>query len=355
MTHALENPPAGDVPDAVLAAAQPTPVERRINFWRRPWVQSVIPFVTSLSVHVGIITIALVLLASGAFQYIVEKVTQPQANIPTATLAETSIGGMPSVGNMDDVTSQSAQLDPVEQSRNPLPEGRGDSIDALMNSDASSAASITGITGMGSLADALGGGGGGGEGSTMFGEPGGGGKFMGFDFGTAGDGSAVTRVVFVCDASGSMEGEPKVLLIGELKEAIGPLKPIQFFNVIFFQWDDYSAAFQDSLKSASPNNKTATYTFLDRVTVRGGTNPLPALEAAFRMKPQLIFFLTDGRFDQAVGYDQVLEKINQLNSDKQVMVNTIQFINRDETAEGVLRTIASENGGKYKFIGEDDL
>lgn len=353
MTHALQNPSGGEVPDAVLAAAQPMPVERHINFWRRPWVQSVIPFVTSLSVHIGIITIALVLLASGAFQYIVEKVTEPQRNTPNTTLAEMDIGDVPSVGNMDDVTSQSAQLDPVEQSQNPLSQGEGDSIDALMSSDAPSAASITGITGMGSLADALGGGGG--EGSTMFGEPGGGGKFMGFDFGTAGDGSAVTRVVFVCDASGSMEGEPKVLLVGELKEAIGPLKPIQFFNVIFFQWDDYSAAFQDTLKAASPRNKTETYTYLDRLTVSGGTNPLPALEAAFRMKPQLIFFLTDGRFDQAVGYEAVQEKVRQLNGDKQVMINTIQFINRDETAEGVLRTIASENGGKYKFIGEDDL
>ncbi len=37
------------------------------------------------------------------------------------------------------------------------------------------------------------------------------------------------------------------------------------------------------------------------------------------------------------------------------MINTIQFINRDETAEGVLRTIAAENGGEYKFIDEDDL
>ena len=37
------------------------------------------------------------------------------------------------------------------------------------------------------------------------------------------------------------------------------------------------------------------------------------------------------------------------------MVNTIQFINRDERAEGVLRTIAHENGGAYKFVGRDDL
>ena len=72
----------------------------------------------------------------------------------------------------------------------------------------------------------------------------------------------VTRVVFVCDASGSMEGRPKLLLIGELKETLGTLKPIQFFNVIFFQWDSYAAAYDDGLKPGSPRFKQQTYDFL---------------------------------------------------------------------------------------------
>ncbi len=325
------------------------------SFWRRPWVQQVLPWVTSLSVHVGIITIALILLASGAFHELIRQVTQPQVNVPTATLADTNIGGVPNVGNMDDVTSPNAQLNPVEESSNPLPEGEGLAAEALLHSGSPAAADrMTGITGTGSLADALGAGGGG-EGSTLFGEPGGGGRFMGFDFGRAGDGSEVTRVVFVCDASGSMDGEPELLLVAELKEAIDPLKPVQFFNVLFFQSNRYSAAFNDGLKPGSPRYKQVSYTYLDRLTVAGSTNPLPALEAAFRMRPQLIFFLTDGRFNHQVGYDDVMEKIRQLNADKEVMINTIQFINRDEQAAEVLETIAKENGGRYRYVGEDDL
>ncbi len=342
-----------DAPDADLAQEEQFP-GYQVNFWRRPWVQQVLPWATSLGVHIGIITIALILLASGAFHYLIERVTQPQVNVPTATLAETNIGGVPNVGNMDDVTSPNAQLDPVQQTRNPLPAGEGNDIDELINSGSPSAAdSITGITGMGSLAEALGGGGG--EGSAMFGEPGGGGRFMGFDFGKAADGGAVTRVIFVCDASGSMEGRPKWLLVGELKETLGTLKPVQFFNVIFFQWDTFTAAYDDGLKPGSPRFKQQTYEFLDRLAVRGSTNPMPALEAAFRMKPQLIFFLTDGRFDQAAGYDEVLATVRRLNADQEVMINTIQFMNRDERAEQVLRTIAAENGGQYKFIDEGVL
>jgi hypothetical protein len=347
--------PSGEIPDAALAAAQPeAPALPQINFWRQAWVQSVIPWTTSLTIHISIITVALVLLTSGVFHELIQKVTQPQVNVPTAMLAETNVGSLPNVGTMDDVTSQSAQLDPVEQTRNPLPDGQEDEIAALMRGTEGGAASITGITGMGSLADALGGGGGG-EGSAVFGEPGGGGKFMGFDFGRAGDGSAVNRVIFVCDASGSMEGQPKALLIKELKKTLAGLKPIQFFNLFFFSDASYDTCFPDGMRPANPRSKEQTFNFLDRLAVHGGTDPIPALDSAFKQKPQLIFFLSDGRFDQAVNYDQVLESIRLLNPDKQVMINTIQFMNRDEKAEEILRRIAAENGGKYRFIGEDDL
>ena len=342
-------------PAEAIEAADFAPGAPPVSFWRRPWVQSVLPWLSSLGVHVGIVVVALVLLASGAFQDLLPRLTQPQVVVPTTVLAQTNIGGVPNVGNMDDVTSQNAQLDPVQKSDNPLPEGAGANLEALSEPGGrDQSASITGITGMGSLSEALGGGGGG-QGSTVFGEPGGGGRFMGFDLGTAGDGGNVTRVVFVCDASGSMEGRPRTLLINELKKAVGPLEPIQFFNVVFFQFDDYAAAFRDRLRPASPRYKKETEAFLDGFTMKGGTNPLPALEAAFKMKPQLVFLLTDGRFDEPVGYDEIVRRIAELNADKGAVVNTIMFINRDETAEGVLRRIASENGGEFKYVGEDDL
>lgn len=343
----------GQMPQSHGEAARP---DHEVDFWRRPWVQATVPWLTSLSVHLGILILALVLLTSGAFQILIQKVTQAQVLVPTTDLAETNnIGSVPNVGNMDDVTSPNAQLDPVEESDNFLPEGEGTNVAALTDPGGSpaSADGLTGITGTGSLRDALGGGGG--EGSTIFGEAGGGGKFMGFDIGREGDGGEVYRVIFVCDASGSMAGMPRTLLVNELKRAIDPLKPVQFFNVIFFQSDDFTAAFPGGLESANPMHKEETVDFLDNLVVEGSTNPVPALEAAFRMKPELVFFLTDGRFDQLVNYDEVTEAFRRLNENKKVMVNTIQFINRDETAEGVLRTIAHENGGEYKFVDRDDL
>src|SRR5688500_19548520 len=111
MSQPATHPSASDVPEAQFADPQERFPDYRVNFWRRPWVQQVLPWATSLSVHIAIIAIALILLASGAFHYLVERVTQPQIHVPTTVLADTSVGGVPNVGNMDDVTSPNAQLE----------------------------------------------------------------------------------------------------------------------------------------------------------------------------------------------------------------------------------------------------
>lgn len=350
MSRSLPRQTPVDAIDAI--DAEPRPVGgHRAGFWRRPWVWALIPLATSLGIHAALVAIALTLLASGAFHYIVQRVTQPQVHVPTATLAETDIGGVPNVGNMDDVTSANAQLVPVEQSRNHLPQGEGESLQALASSGGPAPSNgLTGISGVGSLAEALGGGG---EGSPLFGEAGGGGRFMGLDFGRAGDGGMVTRIVFVCDASGSMAGKPQHHLIKELQDSVGPLRPNQFYNIIFFGNEDVQPVF-DGLISASPKNFQATRERLKRVVFAAGSNPIPALEAAFKLKPQLIFFLTDGEFNTSVAYEDVLATIRQRNKDKQARINTIQFRSRDEQAERVLHTIAQESKGLYEFIKAAD-
>ena len=332
----------------------------RVPITRRPWFQKAMPWVTSLAIHAGVVVLALVLLATPAFQTLIQQVTQQQVNVPTTELAETSIGGVPNVGNMDDVTSPNAQLEPVQQSDNPLPAGEGELAAALNTTSASSPASssLSGITGAGSLAEALGGGGGG-SGSTLFGEPGGGGKFMGFDVGIKGDGGRVYKIAFVSDASGSMEGRGKIFLVSELKKGVDPLNPTQFFNVIFFRNDESYEAIFPRLVPALPKNLRECYESVQRTTFAGSTNPLPALEAAFEMKPELIFFLTDGAFNGKVSYDDVTEAVRRLNRDGSVMINTVQLITtegqqEDKEAAAVLEKIAQENRGKYKAVSAFD-
>lgn len=329
----------------------------RVGFWRKPWVQQVVPWVTSVGVHAGLVALAIAVLWSGALNVLIERPVQVQVGVPTTTLATETVGAVPNVGNLDDVTSQNRSLNPVAESQDYRNIGEGDAAADLLAPTAGGASSsnISGITGMGALSDALGGGGG--EGSPLFGEAGGGQGFMGIDIGRPGDGGAVYRIAFVSDSSGSMGRQDKdLLLLRELTKAIEPLEVDQSFNVLFFSNNGYAAAFPGELKPATQRFKDMAFDFLgEEIAMSGTTNPIPALEAALRMKPELLFFLTDGEFNGVVGYDEVEATIERLNVDKEVMINTIQFITRSDRAEGVLRRIAENNGGTYKYVSRDDL
>jgi hypothetical protein len=152
-----------------------------------------------------------------------------------------------------------------------------------------------------------------------------------------------------------MEGEKKLLLMSELVKAVEPLVIDQSFNVLFFNVGQPAVAFPGELKPATRRFKDDLSNFLETVAMSGQTNPNPALRAAFDMEPELIFFLTDGQFNGVTNYDAVLSVLDELNPDRTTMVNTIQFITRDERAEEVLRKIATEHGGTYKYVSRDDL
>jgi len=68
------------------------------------------------------------------------------------------------------------------------------------------------------------------------------------------------------------------------------------------------------------------------------------------MKPQLIYFLTDGAFDP-----QLFDHVKSLNKDHKVHINTLAFVNADPRYESQLKDLAKQNGGSYKFVSEKDL
>lgn len=158
-------------------------------------------------------------------------------------------------------------------------------------------------------------------------------------------------VAYVCDASGSMTARFDELR-DELAGSIGNLAPVQRFNVFFFQ--DGKAATIDpaNLLPATSQNKRLAGTFLADATTSGTTDPIPAIDAALRQKPQVMFLLTDGDFPDNAA---VLEFIRRKNADRATTIHTIAFLERDESYEQVLRTIAQENGGTFKYVGEEQL
>jgi hypothetical protein len=157
-------------------------------------------------------------------------------------------------------------------------------------------------------------------------------------------------VVYVCDASGSMVTRFDDLR-GEIRRALGGLRPSQSFNVIFFRGEQAMAASPARLLINTGQNRAKTGRFLEDVAPAGETNPIPALEMAFRQQPRMIWLLTDGDFPDN---QAVLDFIRKHNTRK-VIINTVAFVTPGDSYERVLRTIAQENGGIFRFVKDSDL
>jgi hypothetical protein len=167
-------------------------------------------------------------------------------------------------------------------------------------------------------------------------------------------GPIAQRVLFLCDGTGTMVGLKFDLLKHELNATIGKFKPSTSFNVMLFA-DEKADAFDKALVAATPQNKRKLADYLSKASARGATKPLPGLQAAFAQKPEVIFFLSDGAFDNLVSYDEVIKTIDTLNKDRKVRVYTILFGERDEKAEQTLRKIAADHGGVFKMVTTDQL
>ena len=88
---------------------------------------------------------------------------------------------------------------------------------------------------------------------------------------------------------------------------------------------------------------------LERRLVVARQRPAPEHDASVDLAG---YILTDGDFPNN---DQVIAEIRRLNKDKKVKINTIAFMDRGEAYEKLLKQIADENGGLFKFVSDSDL
>ena len=181
--------------------------------------------------------------------------------------------------------------------------------------------------------------------------------FFGLDSGDA------RRVVYVMDRSGSMTDQIKYVK-EELKRSIATLREPTAFTVIFYSTDPPFALTEKAasgavnitveeytatrLFRASDRNKRLAFAFVDRIIPQGLTYAVKALELAFEMEPDVVFFLSDGTFDEPV-----LDLPARLNASGPTTVHTIGYL--DEADENALKKIAEENGGRYKRVSAADL
>lgn len=160
------------------------------------------------------------------------------------------------------------------------------------------------------------------------------------------------EVVFVIDNSGSMAGKSIEQARDSLALAISKLRPEDRFNVVRF--DDTIEVHFPSLVPATPDKREDAIAFVRGLTADGGTEMLPALEAALRtqgpVEPRAlrqVVFLTDG----AIGNEaQLFEEISKNRGDARVF--TVGIGSAPNTH---FMTKAAEIGrGTFTLIGSED-
>ena len=161
-------------------------------------------------------------------------------------------------------------------------------------------------------------------------------------FGTKSKG---TRFVFVIDKSGSMGAHNK---FGRAKrELIKTLKTLpQNARFMIYFFDEGSEQMPvNNMMAAVPGNISWAEDWVNSVGMGGGTDPRMALKSGFNLKPDTVWLLTDGQFNDEAG---ALSVIRHANSKKSVRINTLAFMDRG--GERVLKQIARENDGTYRFV-----
>jgi hypothetical protein len=172
------------------------------------------------------------------------------------------------------------------------------------------------------------------------------------------------HVIYLIDRSGSMLSNFSVIC-DEVVKSVASLTPNQDFHIVFFGGRNAMESPAKKLIPATDENKKEIVTFVKSVSSSGQTQPAPAIERAFdaldeaaKSKPgKLIYLLTDGDFKDEKGNNEnaaALKVLHERNATKDVVVNTILFGKLSADGEKLLKQIATENGGKYKFVQAGD-
>jgi hypothetical protein len=177
------------------------------------------------------------------------------------------------------------------------------------------------------------------------------------DGGGNGDGSYFgmksnpTSIVFIVDASSSMNrpypGPTKTRFRRvqyELLKTISQMTQEQQFLVIFFS-DEAFPMPSRGLVNATAENLQTYMRWIVNARPLGNTDPEKAVVMALKQKPQTIYFLTDGNFSYAT------VRAAKKNNSNKIPIHTIGF--GDNTGEDHMKEIAADSGATYRFIPEE--
>jgi hypothetical protein len=161
------------------------------------------------------------------------------------------------------------------------------------------------------------------------------------------------KFVYVLDRSASMGGSGQVALKAvkaELRKSLDRLDTVHQFQIIFY--NEKPAIFNPSgtpgrLAFANQANKDRAVRFIESIAADGNTRHDEALKLAVKLRPDVIFFLTDG--DDPKLTRRELDTIQRMAGG--ITINTIEFGPGPQPEEkSFLATLAEENGGQHVYV-----
>lgn len=162
--------------------------------------------------------------------------------------------------------------------------------------------------------------------------------------------------VYLVDSSGSM-GDGFESARSELLRSIEVLKPEQRFYVVFFDAESDYMRLADPTRDESQSvnataaNKSALSRWAMRISKDRGKASYDPLRFALRLRPDVVFLLSDGEFPQGIE-DLLLEenKVENLFGESKpiAIVHTISYHSKE--GESRMRRIAQQNQGQYRHI-----
>ncbi|MAY19700.1 MAG: marine proteobacterial sortase target protein [Erythrobacteraceae bacterium] len=158
------------------------------------------------------------------------------------------------------------------------------------------------------------------------------------------------EMIFVIDNSGSMAGESMPAAKRSLLYALGTLRPQDRFNIIRF--DDTMTVLFGSAVAASTRNLDEARRFTNSLDANGGTEMLPALEAALRdtsgdERVRQVIFLTDGSLSNEA---EMMEEIQRNRGKSRVFMVGIGSAPNNF----LMRRMAEAGRGTFTNVGMGD-
>jgi hypothetical protein len=147
-----------------------------------------------------------------------------------------------------------------------------------------------------------------------------------------------------------MRGEPRAAAKRAVNGTIEQLPEAVQFDVLFF--DKNIASWQPQLVPAATHFKQEAIRAVTARSMDRGTASNTALNAAFTLDPEVIYFLSNGEPTDGRPL-QIVSTITNLNRTRRVSIHTIGVVTKRNGGYGLtqfMRPLAEQNYGTFQLV-----